>query len=66
MIDDFHPDHVKEVYNRLANDWILWGLLAQHIPNLKSDPVLHFRYILHISRFSDFQTSRIPGVIFAS
>ena len=53
MIDDFHPDHVKEVYNRLANDWILWCLLAQHMPNLKSDPLLHFRYILHISRSSD-------------
>ena len=53
MIDNFHPDHVKEVYNRLANDWILWCLLAQHMPNLKSDPVLHFRYILHISRSSD-------------
>ena len=44
---------LAEVYNRNANDWILWILLIDKNSGLDKDPFLKFRFILHISRFSD-------------
>ena len=52
---NFDAKVVQEVYNRNANDWTLWCLLSQNIPDITSEPVLHFKYIIHISRFSLFE-----------
>lgn len=45
-------EEIKEAFNRLSNDWIIWCMLSLNIPNKIEEPQLHFLFILHMCRYS--------------
>ena len=54
-VDLYSEELCSDVYSRIYNDWLIWACLSLNFPSFAANPSLRFKFILSLSRFSDYQ-----------